>query len=163
MISVQKLVERYGSNVVDSLSFEVDKGEVVGFLGPNGAGRGDALHPRLQGRAHIRDRTLRPRKAHTVPSRRRSAARPQFRYAPGGGDHLRFGHVVRLGTIDAIRLRVLAQAGIAVLPEYLVRKDVASGRLVTILPGVLALKAPRCNRSAHGRRTTPRSIASGQR
>jgi DNA-binding transcriptional LysR family regulator len=59
-----------------------------------------------------------------------------FRDAPGGGDHLRFGNMMRLGTIEAIRLRVLAQAGIAVLPEYLVRKDIASGRLTRILPGV---------------------------
>lgn len=59
-----------------------------------------------------------------------------FRDAPGGGDHLRFGGVMHLGTIEAIRLRVLAQAGIAVLPEYLVRKDIASGRLARILPGV---------------------------
>jgi LysR family glycine cleavage system transcriptional activator len=59
-----------------------------------------------------------------------------FRDAPSGGDHLRFGNVMRLGTIEAIRLRVLAQAGIAVLPEYLVRKDIASGRLARILPNV---------------------------
>jgi LysR family glycine cleavage system transcriptional activator len=59
-----------------------------------------------------------------------------FRDAPGGGDHLRFGNVMRLGTIEAIRLRVLAQGGIAVLPEYLVRKDIASGRLAKILPTV---------------------------
>jgi DNA-binding transcriptional LysR family regulator len=59
-----------------------------------------------------------------------------FRDAPGGGDHLRFGNVMHLGTIEAIRLRVLAQAGIAVLPEYLVRKDIASGRLAKILPNV---------------------------
>lgn len=59
-----------------------------------------------------------------------------FRDAPGGGDHLHFGSVGRLGTIEAIRLRVLAKAGIAVLPEYLVRKDIASGRLARILPSV---------------------------
>jgi LysR family glycine cleavage system transcriptional activator len=59
-----------------------------------------------------------------------------FRDAPGGGDHLHFGSVVRLGTIEAIRLRLLAQAGIAVLPEYLVRKDIAAGRLAKILPSV---------------------------
>ncbi len=62
-----------------------------------------------------------------------------FRDAPGGGDHLRFGNVVRLGTIEAIRVRAIAQAGVAVLPGYLVKKDLAAGRLVTILPNVALL------------------------
>ncbi len=62
-----------------------------------------------------------------------------FRDAPSGGDHLRFGGVVHLGTIEAIRVRALAQAGVAVLPEYLVRKDIAAGRLQRILPSVALL------------------------
>jgi ABC-2 type transport system ATP-binding protein len=44
MISVQKLVKRYdGHLAVDALSFDVQKGEVVGFLGPNGAGKSTTL------------------------------------------------------------------------------------------------------------------------
>jgi|GEM_PF-278115 len=62
-----------------------------------------------------------------------------FRDAPGGGDHLRFAGVVRLGTIEAIRARVLQHAGVAVLPEYLVKKDLAAGRLARILPSVTLL------------------------
>ena len=39
MIEVSHLTKRYRDLVaVDDLSFTVGKGEVVGFLGPNGAG-----------------------------------------------------------------------------------------------------------------------------
>jgi len=40
MISVEGLSKRYARNVaVDNISFEVQKGQIVGFLGPNGAGK----------------------------------------------------------------------------------------------------------------------------
>ncbi|SRR6266498_2023933 len=40
MISVKELTKKYARNLaVDHISFEVKKGEIVGFLGPNGAGK----------------------------------------------------------------------------------------------------------------------------
>ena len=40
MITADRLTNRFGDHtVVDSLTFEVEKGEILGFLGPNAAGK----------------------------------------------------------------------------------------------------------------------------
>jgi DNA-binding transcriptional LysR family regulator len=64
---------------------------------------------------------------------------PLFRYlldALPGAALWRFARTELLGTIAAIRHRVLEGAGVAVLPRYFVADDVAAGRLVELMPHV---------------------------
>src|SRR6202035_4338688 len=60
MIKVQGLTKRYARKVaVDNISFEVAKGQIVGFLGPNGAGKTTTMRvltcflPPTSGGAHV--------------------------------------------------------------------------------------------------------------
>ena len=60
MIKVENLTKRYaGHTAIKDLSFEVEKGEIVGFLGPNGAGKTTTMRilasfmPPTSGRASI--------------------------------------------------------------------------------------------------------------
>ena len=66
---------------------------------------------------------------------------PLFRYFRDAENApvLAFANVVRSGTIEAIRMRAKAGAGVAVLPEYLVREDLAKKRLVRLFPRVRVL------------------------
>lgn len=60
MITVEQLTKRYArTTAVDSVSFEVGKGQIVGFLGPNGAGKTTTMRmltcflPPTSGRATV--------------------------------------------------------------------------------------------------------------
>jgi ABC-2 type transport system ATP-binding protein len=60
MIKVENLTKRYaGQTAIDDLSFEVGKGEIMGFLGPNGAGKSTTMRilssfmPPTSGRASV--------------------------------------------------------------------------------------------------------------
>ena len=68
-----------------------------------------------------------------------SADLPLFRYfldAMRTHDVWGFARTEYLGTIAAIRMRVLQGAGVAVLPRYFVERDLRSGRLVRLMPSV---------------------------
>lgn len=65
MIKVEQLTKCYGPvKAVDSISFEVNKGEIVGFLGPNGAGKSTTMKmlagflPPTSGRAEVAGRDV---------------------------------------------------------------------------------------------------------
>ncbi len=60
MIKVEGLTKRYGpTTAVNNISFDVDRGEIVGFLGPNGAGKTTTMRiltgflPPTQGKATV--------------------------------------------------------------------------------------------------------------
>ena len=60
MIKVEQLTKKYGSfTAVNGISFQVEKGEIVGFLGPNGAGKSTTMKiltsylPATSGKASI--------------------------------------------------------------------------------------------------------------
>jgi len=60
MIKVEGLTKRYARTLaVDNISFEVEKGQIVGFLGPNGAGKTTTMRvltcflPPTSGGAHV--------------------------------------------------------------------------------------------------------------
>ncbi len=60
MIKVEGVTKRYGpATAVNNISFEVDKGEIVGFLGPNGAGKTTTMRiltgflPPTEGKASV--------------------------------------------------------------------------------------------------------------
>ena len=64
---------------------------------------------------------------------------PLFRYvreASPEGASMRFGRIVRLGTLDAIRARVIDGAGVAVLPSYFVARDLEQRRLRRAMPAL---------------------------
>lgn len=66
-----------------------------------------------------------------------SAELPLFRYLRDASPEavaMRFDRIVRLGTLEAIRARVVAGAGVAVLPAYFVAADLRRRRLRKILP-----------------------------
>lgn len=65
MIKVRNLTKRYGSTVaVNDISFDVERGEVLGFLGPNGAGKTTTMKiltcymPPDQGKVTIADKDI---------------------------------------------------------------------------------------------------------
>lgn len=99
-----------------------------------------ALHPERY--VFVASRALRRRLARPEDAREHTLLDvhpdlPLFRYfldAAPAGAIWPFARVEHLGTIAAIRHRVLEGAGVAVLPEYFVREDLARRRLRRLFP-----------------------------
>ena len=80
MIKVEGLTKRYARTVaVDNISFEVDKGQIVGFLGPNGAGKTTTMRvltcflPPTEGSASVAgfdvlEQPMEVKTAHRIPA-----------------------------------------------------------------------------------------------
>ncbi len=87
MIEVQHLTKRYGPfTAVDDVSFNVGKGEILGFLGPNGAGKTTTMRiltgymPPTEGRARWRASTC--RSSRSKPSSASATCRRRRRSTP---------------------------------------------------------------------------------
>jgi DNA-binding transcriptional LysR family regulator len=75
--------------------------------------------------------------AHTLIDLRSDLPLSRYFLDQAGGPGLwPFARIECLGTIAAVRLRVLQGRGLAVLPAYFVAKDLAAGRLMRLLPKV---------------------------
>jgi len=68
MISVQKITKNFGEfKALDAISFEVEKGKIVGLLGPNGAGKTTTIRiiigilPKTSGEISLNDKILDPK------------------------------------------------------------------------------------------------------
>jgi LysR family transcriptional regulator, glycine cleavage system transcriptional activator len=94
--------------------------------------------PRLLARAPLRRAS--DAREHTLIDER--PALPLYAYwrdAVAVQDRLSFRRIVYFGTIAAMRAAVLAGEGVAVLPSYLVSRDLDAHRLVHLLPRVSPL------------------------
>jgi ABC-2 type transport system ATP-binding protein len=81
MIKVENLTKRYaGVTAIDQITFQVEKGEIVGFLGPNGAGKSTTMRilsgylPATSGRASIAGYDV---FAQSIQARRRTGYMPE--------------------------------------------------------------------------------------
>ena len=81
MIEVQQLTKRYGPfTAVDGVSFNVGKGEILGFLGPNGAGKTTTMRiltgymPATEGKAVVAGFDV---FAHPLDAKRRTGYLPE--------------------------------------------------------------------------------------
>jgi branched-chain amino acid transport system ATP-binding protein len=70
---VEKLVKKFGGLMaVNEVTFEVEKGEIFGLIGPNGSGKTttfnmiSGVYPPTSGRVHYRDREIQGMKSHRI-------------------------------------------------------------------------------------------------
>ena len=111
MIKVEGLTKRYARTVaVDDISFEVEKGQIVGFLGPNGAGKTTTMRvltcflPPTAGKANVAGFDVLENPHGGEEAHRLSAGNPSGLSRDGGAEYLTFvGQLKGISSADIKR------------------------------------------------------------
>ncbi|MFP3910751.1 MAG: ABC transporter ATP-binding protein [Desulfobacteraceae bacterium] len=149
LLEVQHLTKNFGGLTAnDNISFQMEKGELVGLIGPNGAGKTtlfnciSGLHPVTSGRIVFDGEDITPLKAHEVA--RRGLARTFQVYAAAGDltveENVMVGCFMRTASRSRARAhadQILRELNIRDLSDYMVSElPVAAQKRVTMATAI---------------------------
>jgi len=149
LLEVQHLTKNFGGLTAnDDISFQMEKGELVGLIGPNGAGKTtlfnciSGLHPVTSGRIVFDGEDITPLKAHEVA--RRGLARTFQVYVAAGDltveENVMVGCFMKTASRSRARAhadQILRELNIRDLSDYMVSElPVAAQKRVTMATAI---------------------------